>query len=422
MSETRSLRISRRTLARTGITAAAGLAAIQTGVGRTHAKQDGEVTFMNWDAVPGTPLEMALNMFQEETGISVNVQPAPTEDYTTKMRTLLASGSPPDVMRIDDDLVRGFAEANQLLDLGEMLEGSNINTDEFTEPLFTFPIQADDSRPAWVIGTQPRVFFYNVDMFEELGVPLPPSTWTAEGWTWDDFLETAKQLTDASEQRWGALIYGDNAYEQTFSVNNGVEGGIYSPDGAEFTLATDKGVEAVQWVTDLTCVHEVQPPWSQLQQDQAANQLFAAGRIGMMFSPLGFTAYLRENVSDFTWDVAPVPAKVDQTQEGSLIVFCIPQDAANPEAAWQLLEFLGGPEAGQIFAETGYFVPVWAEAGAALQPGEEPPAHIDLFAEAARHNTVVSTNAVGQGLARQIYRPELDRVFNCEASAEEVLT
>jgi multiple sugar transport system substrate-binding protein len=420
MSETRSLRISRRTLARTGITAAAGLAAIQTGVGRTHAKQDGEVTFMNWDAVPGTPLEMALNMFQEETGISVNVQPAPTEDYTTKMRTLLASGSPPDVMRIDDDLVRGFAEANQLLDLGEMLEGSNINTDEFTEPLFTFPIQADDSRPAWVIGTQPRVFFYNVDMFEELGVPLPPSTWTAEGWTWDDFLETAKQLTDASEQRWGALIYGDNAYEQTFSVNNGVEGGIYSPDGAEFTLATDKGVEAVQWVTDLTCVHEVQPPWSQLQQDQARQQLFASGRIGMLFGAFGLVPYFRDNVADFTWDVAPVPAREEQKQEGSLIVFCIPQDAANPEAAWQLLTFLSGEAGGNIFAENGYFIPILPNSAELISPGEEAPANIKLFTEAAQHQSSVSPSTY-QEQAEQIYRPQLDLVYNCEQSAADVL-
>jgi ABC-type glycerol-3-phosphate transport system substrate-binding protein len=142
----------------------------------------------------------------------------------------------------------------------------------------------------------------------------------------------------------------------------------------------------------------------------------------MMFNTLGFTTYLRENVSDFSWDVTPVPAKVAQQQEGSLIIFCVPKDAANPDAAWELLEFLSGQQGGEIFAEAGYFVPIWEEAGAALQPGELPPAHIGLFADAATYNTVVSTNAVGQGLARQIYRPQLDLVWTCEKSAEEVLT
>lgn len=418
MTKSTAPTFSRRTLTKTGVTAAAGLAASQLSVPRSSAKQNGEVTFMNWDAVSGTPLETTLNAFQEKTGITVNVQPTPSQDYETKFRTLLASGSPPDVMRINDNVVRDYAVAGQLLDLKPFIESS----EPYIESLFTFPLTPEGTHPAWTIGTNPRAMYYNISMFEEAGILPPPGNWTGEKWSWDDFLETAKQLTDADAQRWGALVYHDTAAEQTWAVNNGVATGLYSEDGTEFTLASPEGIEAMQWLADLTCQHGVQPPWSMLQQDQAANQLFASGRVGMMFSTFGFTNYLRQNVTDFTWDVAPVPAKVDQKQEGSLIIFCVPQDASNPEAAWQLLEFLAGPEAGKIFAEAGAFVPVWEEAGAAIRPGDEPPAHIGLFAEAARNNTVVSTDAVGQGLARQIYRPQLDLVYSCEKSAEEVLT
>ena len=323
-------------------------------------------------------------------------------------------------MRIDDDLVRGFAEANQLTDLTQFLEGSDIATDTYPKGMYDFPLMADGTRPGWVVGVQPRVIFYNASMFEELGVPLPPSTWTGEGWTWDDFLETARQLTDADAQRWGALVYGDNAYEQTWSVNNGVEGGIYSPDGSEFRLATDKGVEAVQWVTDLSCVHNVQPPWSQLQQDQARQQLFASGRLGMVFGAFGLVPYFRDNVTEFTWDVAPVPANVGQEQEGSLIVFCIPKDAANPEGAWQLLEFLSSRAGGDIFAENGYFIPIDPESAKLIAPTEQDPEHIGLFAEAAQHQSSVSPSAY-QEQAEQIYRPQLDLVYNCEQQAADVL-
>lgn len=421
MSKSRGPKFTRRTLAKTSVTAAIGLAASHYAAPQSSAKQSGEISFMNWDVVEGTPLDTVLERFQEQTGISVNVQPAPTQDYTTRMRTLLASGSPPDVMRIDDDLVRGFAEANQLLDLTELIEQSDIDTSEFAEALYRFPVQLDGTHPAWVIGVQPRVIFYNVTMFEEAGVPLPPSTWTGEGWTWDDFLNTAQQLTDADAQRWGALIYGDNAYEQTFSVNNGVEGGIYSPDGSEFTLASEQGAEAVQWVTDLACVHEVQPPWSQIQQDQARQQLFASGRVGMLFGAFGLVPYFKENISDFTWDVAPVPAKVSQKQEGSQIVFTIPQDAANKEAAWELLKFMSSAEAGEIFAEAGYFIPIRPEAASQISAPDEIPANIELFVAAAEHQSGVSPSAF-QEQAEQIYRPQLDLVYNCEQSAAEVLS
>lgn len=411
---------SRRTLAKTGVAAAAGLAASRIATSPASARQATEISFMNWDTVAGTPLEAALNAFEETTGITVNVQPAPTQDYTTRMRTLLASGSPPDIMRIDDDLVRGFAEANQLLDLTPMIEESGIDTSQYPEGLYSFTIQANGSHPAWVIGVQPRVLFLNVDMFEAAGVPLPPTSWSTDEWNWEDFLETAQALTDESEQQWGALVYGDNAYEQTFSVNNGVEGGIYSPDGTEFTLASEKGVEAVQWVTDLTCVHGVQPPWSQLQVDQARQQLFASGRVGMLFGAFGLVPYMKENVNDFEWDVAPVPARDARQQEGSLIVFTIPKDASNPEAAWQLLEFLASAEAGTTFAEEGYFIPILPEASERISAVEPPPGNIGLFAEAAEFQSSVSPTTY-QERAEQIYRPQLDLVYNCEQSAADVL-
>ncbi len=366
MTKSTAPSFTRRTLAKTGVAAAAGLAASRLSVPQTSAKQNGELTFLNWSALEGTPFPAALKAFQETTGITVNVQPTPTTDYETKFRTLLASGSPPDVMRINDNYVRDFAVAGQLLDLKPFIK----NSDPYIESLFTFPITPEGTHPAWTIGTNPRAIFYNVSMFEEAGVPLPPGNWTSENWTWDDFLETAKQLTDADAQRWGALIYHDLGWEQTWVVNNGLDAGIYSEDGTKFTFADPQGIEAMQWIADLTCKHGVQPPWSMLQQDEAANQLFAGGRVGMMFSTFGLTTYLRQNVKDFQWDVAPVPAKVNQTQEGSLIVFCIPKDARNPEAAWQLLEFLAGPEAGKIFAEAGYFVPIWEEAGSAIRPGD----------------------------------------------------
>lgn len=420
MTKSPATRITRRTFAKSGAAAATAVAASRYTRTPASARQDGEISFMNWDVVPGTPLETALNAFQEQSGITVNIQPTPTQDYTTRMRTLFASGSPPDVMRIDDDLVRGFAEANQLMDLTSFIQQSDIDTSELTEKLFQFPIQADDTQPAWVIGVQPRVIFYNASMFEELGVSKPPSTWTGEGWTWDDFLDTAKQLADAGAQRWGALVYGDNAYEQTWSVNNGVEGGIYSPDATEFTLASEKGVEAVQWVTDLSCVHEVQPPWSQLQQDQARQQLFASGNLGMLFGAFGLVPYFRENVTDFTWDVAPVPARENQEQEGSLIVFCIPQDAANPEGAWRLLEFLSSADAGDIFAESGYFIPILPSSASKISSSNETPATIELFVEAAQHQSSVSPSAY-QEQAEQIYRPQLDLVYTCEQGAADVL-
>lgn len=377
-----------------------------------------EIVFINWDPIEGTPYQTAIEAFEKETGRKVNVQPTPSDQYETKIRSMLAGGTPLDIMRINDDFVRGYSVDNLLLDLSPLIKESKLNPDDYFEPIYEFPQQPDGTYTAWCIGNQPRLIYYNVDMFNEAGVPLPPTTWTSDNWKWDDFLERAKQLTKENE-RWGALVYDDTGYEQTFAVNNGQEEGIWSEDGKKFLLGEPKGVEAVQWVTDLTCEHGVQPERSMLAQSQAANQLFVSGKIGMFYRPFGVVPYMRKNVKDFVWDVAPPPGKEQQQTEGSLIVFCTPKTTKNPEGAWELLQFLGGPGGSKIFAEAGTFVPAFKESAAQIKSVDQPPAHIQLFVEAMKHNTTTNFTENTER-ARNIYRPQLDLVYNCESKAQDV--
>jgi multiple sugar transport system substrate-binding protein len=421
---TMNARVNRRTLTRAGLGGATLLAGSQAGLRPRPARaaQEGtQISFMNWDPIADTPLEAAINAFQEQSGITVEVQATPASgEYETRMRTMLASGAPPDIMRINDDFVRGYSLADQLLDLRPFFERDGINPEDYGTHAFTFPVQPDGQHTAWTIGTQPAVVVYNVNLFEDAGVPLPPTTWSGENWTWDDFLEAAQALTVPGE-RWGALVIDDTSSETVYPVNNGETTGIYSVDGTEFTLANPQAVEAVQWYADLSCVHEVQPPWSELQQDDAGEQLFVAGRIGMMQRTFGISSYLHRNVSDFVWDVAPVPAKEDQQTIATLIVFCIPKTAQDPDAAWELLKFLGGFEGGRIFAEAGYFLPANREALALIQPDDaQPPAHLNIVTEAVEHSTNENFSQYVER-ARQIYKPQLDLIYLCQQPAAEAL-
>ena len=161
------------------------------------------------------------------------------------------------------------------------------------------------------------MIYYNVDWFKSAGVALPPTTWTDENWTWDDFLDAAKKLTKGTN-KWGCMVYLDTGYEQTFSINNGSPTGIFSADGKKFTLADPKGIEAVEWVTDLTTKYHVQPPWSVLQGVNVDTTFFSQQKVAMMFDTFQVTPYFRDNVKDFNWDIAPPPGKVNQDTESSI--------------------------------------------------------------------------------------------------------
>lgn len=425
-------RLSRRQVV-TGAAAAGAAATLprgfalasQGGLSRAHALQDdpGLTSFMNWEAMEGTPTEAAILAYQERTGRQVEIIPTPGtgSDYETKVRTMLAGGTVPDIVRTNDDYVRFYSTKQQFTDLTPFIERDGINSADYYQPIWDFAKQPDGKYTAWSLGNQPRLIYYNVDMFNEAGVALPPSDWSSEGWTWDDFVETARQLTVEGE-RWGALVYDDTGSEQTFSVNNGLEEGIYSEDGQTFLLAEPQGIEAIQWLADLTLQHKVQPERGLVTEANSGNNLFIQGKVGMIFRTQGTMNYFRKNGANFNWDVAPPPAKVNHMTEGSLICYAVPVAAKNPEGAWELLKFLGGPEGSAIFADEGAFIPAYKASAEKIAPKQGvSPGNMALFAEAMNHNTTVNFTEFTEN-ARNVYRPQLDLVWTGEATAEEVLT
>ncbi|MEZ4683857.1 MAG: extracellular solute-binding protein [Caldilineaceae bacterium] len=77
--------------------------------GGAPAAESASLTFMNWDEVQGSPFAIVLDAFTDATGIQVEIQPTPSQDYGTKLRTALSAGTAADVFRVDDDDVRGLA-------------------------------------------------------------------------------------------------------------------------------------------------------------------------------------------------------------------------------------------------------------------------------------------------------------------------
>ncbi len=420
------------TSARSGATATSAGAAVTPGA--AQARQVGVTSFMNWDDIKGTPIEEVLQAYEKQTGNKFENVPNPGSgtEYETKVRTMLAGGTAPDIMRVNDDYVRYYSIKDQVRDLTPYLKRDNIKPEDYYAPIYDFAKQPDGKYGAWSIGNQPRAIYYNVNMFKAAGVPLPPKDWTKQGWTWNDFLETAKKLTKG-DQQYGALVYDDTGSEQTWAVNNGVADGIYAKDGKKFTLADPKGAEAIQWLADLSCKHKVQPERGLVEQGTTpnlGNNLFVAGKVAMIFRTQGTIGYFRKNVpkagepGSFEWDVAPVPGNVDQKSEGSLICFAITKPAKNPDGAWELLKFMGGPEGSKIFAERGAWITAHKASNDFLKPGKEPPAsypaNLALFAKATEFGTVVNFTENTEN-ARNVYRSEFAKIWNCQETAKVVL-
>jgi multiple sugar transport system substrate-binding protein len=351
-----------------------------------------------------------------------------TDQYDDKLLATFAAGNPPDVLRQNDDYVLSYKTKNLIAPLDGYVKSAGLKRDDIHPAVWDFPIH-DGKMWAWSMGANARMLFYNVDLFRNAGVPLPPSRWSATGWTFDDFLDTAKRLTNPNatpESVFGCSVYDDSGYEQTLSVNNGSPSGIYSKDGRQFTLADPPGYEMMQWVADLHLKHRVMPHRTVVTERRSVAAMFANQQVGMRWTN---TSNLKQMQKDnqFTWDVAPMPMRVKRMQEGVMQVFSLAVGARNPDAGWRLLQFFVEEEAAKILVDTGYVLPAKKVFGTdyvdALKG--KPPANAALILEAFEYQ--MQTNQVLDVLAaRAIYRgagnSNLNQIWDGNVTARDWLT
>src|SRR5690349_18729483 len=86
-----------------------GSLAFLSGTSRSWAADGGSFSYANWaDAPAVSQLYIDIvNNYQKANAVKVNRQANVSfQDYNTRFRVLLAGGSPPDVMRLNDDFLR----------------------------------------------------------------------------------------------------------------------------------------------------------------------------------------------------------------------------------------------------------------------------------------------------------------------------
>ena len=133
------------------------------------------------------PAIEAFNASQDE--IVVNASSIPWSQYWDKLVVGLPAGSAPDVFTINALNVVDYARNGYLLDITDLFESGAVDVTKY--PAHTVATHTVDG----VLRGSPRDFdaiaVYYKTLFDEAGVEYPK-----DGWTWDEFIETAKKLTN----------------------------------------------------------------------------------------------------------------------------------------------------------------------------------------------------------------------------------
>ncbi len=319
----------------------------------------------------GSPLEKenvdkGLKIFQEQNpDISVEWLHTP-QDYPTKLQTMLAGGTPPDVFWANNTL--DYVARNVVLDITDYMQADPVlsKPDYFIQP-------QEEERSTWNgkwygIGScwvLPHLY-YNADLLEQAGVEAP-SMDPAQAWTWDQFVENARTLTvDAAGKHPGESGFDPNNVQQwgvswaTWSLMRDVM--IYSNGGEAFTkdhvtrLSEPEAVEAIQAVADLMNTHQVAPRAATTEQlGMTSQQMLASGKLAILSD--GSWALQDIAKLGFRYGCGVLPKMKEATTAMQAHLHVISRETRNPEAAWKLLAFLSSDEYQRGLCQVGLWLP-----------------------------------------------------------------
>ena len=272
--------------------------------------------------------------------IKVQLDTAAWPDYWTKLPTLAASNTLPDIVSLQSLRAPGFASL--MVPLDDRIKQDNFDIDAFDKSIVG-GLSNEGHIFALPYDFGPLLIYYNADMFAKAGIPAPKA-----GWTVDDFVKAAKALT--KDNQYGYSVGGVDPFVAWAAS----AGASYLKDG-ELDLTNPKLVDAFQSYVDLVAKEKVAPllPSSGTPLGDVSRGRFAAGDVAMIIDGPWQLINLKNSVK-FKIGLAPLPAGA----AGSITVsagsgFGISTTSQHPDEAWKAVQVMTGPEAEKFLASEG---------------------------------------------------------------------
>lgn len=231
--------------------------------------------------------------------IHVTTQFYGNSDYALqKVLTALAGGKYPDVAYLYGSNAADIARSPKVVDLTGWSKANAATWNDF------WPAERAAATVAGrVVGVPALVdnlaLVYNKQLFDQAHLAYPTASWT-----WDDFRNAAKRLTDPARKQFG-WAYVNDASEDTvwrFEALLWQAGGdILTPDGAP-AFDSPAGVKALQLLHDMSVVdHSVYLD----SGNQAYLGLFDSGKIGMLWTGPWDLSDIRDHKVDYGVQILP---------------------------------------------------------------------------------------------------------------------
>ena len=286
-STSRTTGTMRRALrvAATAAAAALVLAGCAATGGASTLDEDADVKLTFWTGQADqaqTILEgLAADFEKLHPNVTIDVSSgAPsTEDLLQKLSASFAGGNYPDISYAFGSWASQLESSNRTLDITEQVAEPDVGWDEFSEAARATVRPTGDKTIGFPAVVDNISLLYNKTVFDNAGVAYP-----TDDWTWDDFREAAKAVTDDASSTYGYGYSVSGSEETTWQFwphlwQNGGE--ILSSDDTTAEFDSQAGVDSLELLRSMAIDDE---SVYLDQTDTKFGQLFASDKIGMITS------------------------------------------------------------------------------------------------------------------------------------------
>lgn len=299
--------------------------------------------------------ELASRYMENHEGITVSVHAIPTYEYRQSLEIVFNGSKPIDV----------FASSKPSIGIINQDKGYSLDLTPYMKVEDTggygewFEDLKQDERVSMLpYRMSSWVVYYNKKIFDEFKIPYPK-----EGWTWEDYTETARQLTRNTAD--GRQIYGSMSFDLngTWWRTPARTTGRENPLDREGLLQLKR---AAEWSYQMAYEYQAQPKYTEFTSvdSQDYNREFLEGNSGMYFNGewclTVLNSAVEQNGLDFEYDVAPMPhwAGEEEYAVATAAVMQVAAKSEHPKEAVDLLKYLCGKEGAAVLAEKS-LIPAW---------------------------------------------------------------
>ncbi len=299
-------------------------------------------------------IEPMIPEFEELTGITVEMEALPEDQFRQRLQVELTAGSDAiDVFMssIQQDGAR-FASLGWYEDLSRYVENESLTSPDYDFADFSESVLEghtfDGTLSALPVQLEVQMLFYRKDLLAEAGYDAPPTTL-------DEVEEIAAATGDPANNVYGWAARGKRAAAVTqltsFVLNHGAE---YMVDG-EAAFNTPEGVVAIDEYGRL--IREYGPSGSTNNGWEELLALFQAGGLAQWADNSGQAAALRDpDQTPYADQVgyAPMPAgPAGDAQTFFGWATAISSNSEHKGASWLFLQWLTSPETVKALQATG---------------------------------------------------------------------